>query len=151
MPKVEFPDFLFRNIEICSEEPQREKVFFYVYQPEGWKPNVQHTSFQSAKHEAQRIARKTWKETFILQAIKSYKVNDLLETNFMHEPEKRAKKRQWALKRQSWKCYYKNRILMFLEKTEFKKKAKTFDHIAYRKKWYAENRERIFAKQKKQK
>lgn len=40
---------------------------------------------------------------------------------------------------------------MFLEKTEFKKKAKTFDHIAYRKKWYAENRERIFAKQKKQK
>lgn len=84
MPTVEFPPF--------EETPERQKVFWYVYVPWCGQPQVKHLSFKWAKKEAQRIARKTGKETFILQAVKSFKVNDLLETNYMHEPEKYGKR-----------------------------------------------------------
>jgi len=73
-------------------EPQRENVFWYVFVPWNWQPIQKHYSFKHAKQEAQRIAEKIGKETFLLQAIKSYKINNLIETNFMHEPRKICEK-----------------------------------------------------------
>lgn len=73
-------------INACQSEPKREKVFFYVFVPWNGEPKVKH-SFQSAKLEAFRITQKTGKEAFVLQALKSYKVNNIIETNFMHEPD----------------------------------------------------------------
>ena len=52
--------------------------------PWSWEPRVKHNWLKSAKIEAQRLARKTWKEVFILQGLKKYKVHDLIETNFQH-------------------------------------------------------------------
>jgi hypothetical protein len=68
-------------------EPTEQKVFWYVFVPGNGEPKEKHYSFQYAKAEAQRIARKTGKETFILQALKSYVVNDIEERNYMHEPK----------------------------------------------------------------
>ena len=60
-------------------------------------------------------------------------------------------KRLFNLAKQNWKYYYKTRILMFLEKTEHKKKALNFtkeDQKIYQKEWYTINREAILLKWK---
>lgn len=94
VPKSEYKSRKEELIEACHEEPKREKVFFYVFVPWNGEPKVRH-SFQSAKLEAFRISQKTGKETFILQAIKSYKVKEVVETNFMHQPEVFGKHYKW--------------------------------------------------------
>lgn len=46
-----------------------------------------HPSFKSADKEAQRLARKEKGQEFVvMSAVKSYKVNDLVETNFVQDP-----------------------------------------------------------------
>ena len=80
------------TVDFFYEEPVKEKVFWYVFVPWNGTPTEKHYSFQHAKYEALRIARKTGKETFILQAIKSYKPNDVTETNFQHEDKKKFKR-----------------------------------------------------------
>lgn len=65
--------------------------------------------------------------------------------------KQRAKKRKWALKRQNWKHYYKNRLLYILttEKDPRKKRWQQptgFDKIKYRKEWYRKNREVMLLK-----
>jgi len=72
-------------------EPTEQKVFWYIFVPGNGEPKEKHYSFQHAKEEAQRIARKTGKETLILQALKSYVVNDIEERNFMHQPKRKNK------------------------------------------------------------
>lgn len=91
VPQSEYKSRKEELIKACHDEPKREKVFFYVFVPWSGEPKVKH-SFQSAKLEAFRIAQKTGKEAFILQAIKSYKVKDIVETNFMHQPDVFAKR-----------------------------------------------------------
>lgn len=66
-------------------EPNTAPIFYYVFVPGNGEPKEKHTWLKSAKIEAQRIAKKTGKETFILQAYKSYKVNEIIETNFIHK------------------------------------------------------------------
>lgn len=73
-------------INACQKEPEREKVYFYVFVPWNGEPKVKH-SFQSAKIEAFRISKKEWKEAVILKALKSYKPTGIIETNFVHEPK----------------------------------------------------------------
>lgn len=68
--------------------PQKESVFWYVFIPWTGEPKEKHFNFQYAKKEAIRIAKKTGKETFLLQGLKSYKTNEIIETNFVFEPNK---------------------------------------------------------------
>ena len=65
--------------------------------------------------------------------------------------KQRAKKRKWALKRQTWKCYYKNRLLHILTtiKDPRKKpwvKPTGFNQKEYRKQWYQKNKEIMLLK-----
>lgn len=66
---------------ILNKEPEQGNIFFFVYvEWENW-PNVKHLGLRTAKQEAYRLSTKTWKKTYILQAIKSY---DLVETNYLN-------------------------------------------------------------------
>lgn len=66
---------------ILDKEPLKENAFYYVYvEWENW-PNVKHLGLSSAKKEAYRLSAKTWKKTYILQAIKSY---EIFETNYLN-------------------------------------------------------------------
>ena len=65
--------------------------------------------------------------------------------------KQRAKKRKWALKRQAWKCYYKNRLLYILTTAKDPRKKRWqkptgFDYKKYRKEWYRKNREVMLLK-----
>lgn len=67
-----------------KNKPLIEKMFYYIFVPWNGEPKEKHYWLRSAKIEAQRIAKKTWKEVFILQVMKSYKINKLVETNYQN-------------------------------------------------------------------
>lgn len=65
--------------------------------------------------------------------------------------KQRAKKRKWALKRQNWKHYYKNRLLHILTtvsdpRKKRWKKPTGFNQIEYKKEWYRKNRKVMLLK-----
>jgi hypothetical protein len=65
-----------------DKEPKKEKTFFFVF-VEWWEaPQVKHDTLILAREEAQRLAKKTWKKTYILQCIKSY---ELQETSYLNK------------------------------------------------------------------
>lgn len=64
-----------------NKKPNEENVFFYVYVENLNWPTQKHNWLASAKKEAERLVKTTWKKTYILQAIKSY---DLIETNYLN-------------------------------------------------------------------
>lgn len=71
-------------------KPLEEKIFYYVSIPWNGEPKVRH-NYKSAKEEAKRLALKLWVEVLILQSHKSYKLWEFVETNFVQEPNKKAK------------------------------------------------------------
>lgn len=117
------------------------------------------------------MAKKFWHTwTLFLQNGKyykwSYKYNHCIEcgkcdfkhkwkwlcTSCFDKKRKENPKRKFNLKKQNLKHYFKSRVLLFLEKTERKKKQKTFNLEKYKKQWYKqwykENQEALLLKAK---
>ncbi len=65
-----------------NNKPNIEKIYYFVFIPWTGEPKEKHYWLKTAKIEAQRLAERHWKEVFILQVMKSYKINKLVETNF---------------------------------------------------------------------
>ena len=72
-------------------------------------------------------------------------------TSCFDKKRKENPKRAFNLVKQQWKHYYKTRILMFLEKTEHKKKKVNFtkeDFKEYQKEWYQKKQRSYFFRKK---
>ncbi len=69
--------------EFTIKDQNKKEKFWYVFIPWEWQPTFKHKTISQAKHEAKRLAQKTGKETFILEAIKSYQVISLIENDYV--------------------------------------------------------------------
>jgi len=65
-----------------NNKPLEEKMFYYCFIPWNGEPVEKQQTLYKAEIEAKRLAKKTWKRVFILQALKSYKVSEIIETNY---------------------------------------------------------------------
>lgn len=72
--------YMFDLVEKSNKKNSAE--IYYVFVENGWAPTVSHNNIYSAQKEAERIARKTNKKTFVLKAIKSYEPWELIEITY---------------------------------------------------------------------
>lgn len=59
------------------------KKFYMIYVEGKDSPTVKHDSYESVIYEAERLARKTEKQVYILEAIKKVELNNILITDLI--------------------------------------------------------------------
>ena len=59
-----------------------ERPFYMIYVQGKNSPTYQHSTIESAKSEARRLAEREDKEVIILKAVKKIKLNKFIETDF---------------------------------------------------------------------